>query len=197
LDKDGKVYYGDRPPQSVESERMQVDPTDVPERPDEGDLQRRRLLEQAEKAAQRRIEARRARTASKQAERQRRLAKEQQCLQARKQLALLQALHLPAYRDEEGKFRAKWKYDTYQGEHEYLDDATRVSVIECARQEVAMKCQRPDDVDAQNLARRQWIRSERCAAARAELELLERPRARTPRQTLEEKRQRAEMYCKE
>jgi hypothetical protein len=43
---------------------------------------------------------------------------------------VLQELHLPAYRDEQDEFRAKWKYDTYQGKREYLDDGMRASAIE-------------------------------------------------------------------
>lgn len=196
VDKDGKVHFGDKPPQGMESERMQVEPSAVPVQPDEGELRRRRLLEQAEKDAARRIEAQRARAAAEQAEKEEHLAQEQRCLEARKQLAVLQE-QLPVYRDEEGKFRAKWLHDTYQGERKYLDDAIRTSEIKRARQKIATNCQRPDDAEEQELARKQWIRGEWCAAARADLEALERPGARTPRQTLEEKRQEVERYCNE
>jgi hypothetical protein len=86
-----------------------------------------------------------------------RLAQEQYCLEARQQLAILQEMQLPAYRDEHGKFHAKWKYDTYQGKREYLDDAMRASAIEQAREKVAAYCKHPDDAKEQELARKQWI----------------------------------------
>jgi hypothetical protein len=195
IDEDGKVHYSDKPAQNVETERMKMEPSNVPKRPNEGQL-RLRLREQAEKEAALRIEARRARSGAERAEREEHLAQERRCLEARKQLAVLQE-QLPVYRDEKGKFRAKWLRDTYQGRREYLDDATRASEIGRVQQTITSYCQNRDDAEEQELARKQWIRSEHCFAARADLEALERPGARAPRQTLEEKRQVVERYCKE
>jgi hypothetical protein len=195
VDEDGKIHFGDIPPQDVESERMQVQPMVFPVHP-EGELRRRRLLEQAEKDAARRIEAGRAKAAAERAELEERSAKEQRCREARKQLAVLQE-KLPIYRDEEGKLRAKWLRDTYRGERQYLDDAMRTSEIERARRKIATVCQYPDDAEEQDHARKQWIRSEFCAAARAELEALEQPGARASRQTVEEKRQTVKRFCNE
>lgn len=121
---------------------------------------------------------------------------EERCLKARKRLAILQQ-QLAVYRDKEGKLRAHWKYDTYKGEREYISDATRTSEIERVRQEIAMNCPNPNDAEAQNLARKKWIKSEYCASARADLEALEQPEAKATQQDLREKRQKVESYCKE
>lgn len=196
VDKDGAVHYSDHPPQEIKSERLQLETTGMPGRPDEGELRRRRALDRLERDAEQRMEARRARSVAKRAQRSERLAQEQRCLEARRQLAVLQE-QLPVYRDEGGRFRAKWLRDTYQGAREYLDDKTRASEIERVLQRIATTCQHPDDAEQQDLARRQWIRSEYCAAARVGLEALERPRSRATRQALEEQRQEVEAYCQE
>jgi len=128
---------------------------------------------------------------------EKRLAQEQQCLEARKQLAVLQELHLLAYRDEQGEFRAKWKYDTYQGKREYLDDGMRASTIEQAREKIIANCKNPDDTKEQELARINWVRSEHCAKHRVELEALERPSAKAVTQDLEKKRRLVKMYCED
>jgi len=196
VDKEGKVHYSDKPPRDVGSKHMQIEFPDSSRPPDEGELRRRRLLEQAEKDSARRIEAQRAKSAAERAAREERSAQEQRCLEARKQLAVLQE-QLPVYRDTEGKFHAKWLHDTYKGAREYLDDATRAAGMDRVRQQIVTVCQHPDDTADQDLARKQWIMSERCAAARADLEALEQPRAKTPRQTLEEKREEVKRYCKD
>jgi hypothetical protein len=129
------------------------------------------------------------------AEKEERLAQEQHCLEARKQLAVLQELHLPVYRDEKGQFRAKWEYDTYQGKQEYLNDAMRASATEQAREKVVANCKHPNDAKEQKIARKQWIRSEYCAKHKAELEALEKPSSRAANQDIEKKRRLVNMYC--
>jgi hypothetical protein len=124
------------------------------------------------------------------------LREEERCIEARKQLAMLQ-LQRPVYRDKEGKLHARWKYDTYKGEREYLSDAARPAEIERVRQEILASCQNPDDANAQELVRKEWVKSEYCVAARADLEALERPEAKTTQQELREKRQEVDKYCKE
>lgn len=129
------------------------------------------------------------------AEKEQRIAQEQRCLEARKQLAVLQELHLPVYRDEKGQFRAKWQYDTYQGKREYLNVAMRASATESARENVVAICEHPYDAKEQEIARKQWIRSEYCAKYKAELEALEKPSTHAVQQDLEEKRRIVKMYC--
>lgn len=195
VDKDGRIHYSDKPSSQFESRRVRTESTDVPKQTDEGEALRR-LREQSEQATKNRSEAQRARSAAEQAANEERLAQEQRCLKARKQLAVLQE-QLPVYRDEKGEFRAKWSGDTYQGKREYLDNATRASEVKVVRQNIATYCENPDNAKAQELATKKWRKSEHCAAARADLEALARPQARTSQQTLDEKRQFIEKNCKE
>jgi hypothetical protein len=50
---------------------------------------------------------------------------DQRCVYLRKQLISLQQ-QLPVYGVEGGKFRTVSQYDEYEGDREYLDDATRI-----------------------------------------------------------------------
>ena len=118
------------------------------------------------------------------------------CQKARKQLELLQQ-QLPVYRDEEGKLHVKWKYDAYQGNREYLDDATRAAEITHTRQKIESSCSQENNAKDQSLAHKQFIKSEYCAAARADLEAIERPEARTPRREIDEQRRKVHLYCNE
>ena len=196
VDKNGVVHYSDQPSQDVKSERMQTKPAAAPAQSNEGELQQRHKFEQTKEELERRIEARRARAASEQAKREERLAQAQRCFEEKKQLSILQ-MQRPVYRDETGKFRFKWLHDTYQGEREYIDDATRASEIERARQKIVTLCEHPDDSEEQCRARIKVIKSEYCVVGRIELEALEKPDARASRQALEEKRQEVDNYCKE
>ena len=191
VDEEGRVHYSDKPTDTHKSKEVDIEPAPSPEKIE-------KAREQAEKLKQRAHEKTVADQLGKEKrleEKEKRLAQEQQCLEARKQLAVLQELHLPAYRDEQGEFHAKWKYDTYQGNREYLDDGMRASAIEQAREKVIANCKNLDDTKEQELARIIWIRSEHCAKHRVELEALERPSAKTVTQDLEKKRQLVKMYC--
>ena len=189
VDEEGRVHYSDKPTDKHKTKEVDVEPGPSPE---EIDMAR----ERAEKLKQRSLEEP-AKESVDQSENENRLAQEQYCLEARQQLAVLQEMHLPVYRDGQGKFRAKWKYDTYQGKREYLDDAMRASAIEQVREKVAANCKHPDDAKKQELARKQWIKSEYCAKHRVELEALEQPSAHTVRQDLEKKRRLVKKYCGE
>ena len=191
VDEEGRVHYSDKPTDKHKTKDVDVEPGPFPE-------EIGRARERAGKLKQRSLE-KPANEAVDQPENENRLAQEQYCLEARQQLAVLQEMHLPAYRDEQGRFRAKWKYDTYQGKREYLDDTMRASAVEKAREKVAANCKHkhPDDAKEQELARKQWIRSEYCAKHRVELEELEQPSAHAVRQDLEKKRRLVKMYCGE
>lgn len=197
VDKNGAAHFSDIPPQGIESRHIQLSPTDASTTaPDEGELRRRRLLENADSEATRRIKAQQARSAAKQAQQAAELERKKHCLEAREALAVLQE-KLPVYRDDEGKLRNSWAYDTYKGKRTYISDAARPAEISRVQEQIKRLCAQPDDEKKQDLARKQMIRSAYCAAARADLQALERPNARTPPQALEAKRKQVEFYCRE
>jgi hypothetical protein len=192
VDEGGRVHYSDSQPPDAECEKIEIKQerndncTDIAER--------KRRLDEAEKAADRRIDERRKRLAAVQAGREAHLAKQEKCFDARKQLVVLQ-MQMPVYRDMDGNIRAAWKYDTYKGEREYLDDAARTAEIANTKKLITTLCQHPDDTVARANARKQWLRSERCAAARSDLEALQRPQSKSSDQAIEDKRQEVDRYC--
>jgi len=193
VDEKGGVHYSDKPTDTHKTEEVNIEPGPSPE-------EIKKASEKAEELKQRfhkEYDSDQLEAEKRLEEKEEQLAQEKQCLEARMQLAVLQELNLPAYRDEQGEFRAKWKYDTYQGNREYLDDAMRASAIEQAREYVIASCVNPDDAKEQELARSKWIRSERCAKHRVELEALERPGSRAVTQDLEKKRRLVKMYCED
>jgi len=192
--EDGRVYYSDKQPQDIECEKIEIEHRD-PDKCAEIAESRRRL-EEAEKQADQRIEERRKKLAAEQSGREARLAKQQQCHEARKQLVILQT-QIPVYRDTEGRIRAAWMYDTYKGEREYLDDAARAAEIKSTKKLIAANCQNADDREAQAQARKRWIRSERCAAARSQLQAMKRPQAKSTDQAIEDKQREVDLYCED
>jgi len=192
VDQHGNTQYGDKPPPGAASERVRVTPLAPP--PDEGELRRRQLLEQADQDARRRLEEQRARAAEEQAQREAQAARAQRCLAARMQLAMLRA-QLPVYRDEQGKLHAKWLHDSYQGERDYLGDAERKVTIEQTWKDIHAECRHPDDPVAQEQAHRKWVRAERCAAARTELADLKQAGPRTSPQDVRDKQEEVDRFC--
>ncbi len=193
VDEAGQVDFGDKPPSEIEGTRVDL-PAAPP--PDEGELRRLRLHQQADEDSARRVGLQREQAAADRAHRASVVAKRGSCPDTRKQLDVLQE-RAPVYRDENGKFHVKWMRDPYQGTREYLDDATRAAEIEGVRGEISAHCRVPDNAAEQSNARRLQIRSEWCEAARAELAALERPSARASKWDLERKRQKVRDYCKE
>jgi len=193
--EDGRVHYSDRQPQDIECEQIEIEHRDLDKCAAEIAESRRRL-EEAEKQADHRIEERRKKSAAEQASRDARVSKQQQCLDARKQLAVLQT-QIPVYRDTEGRIRAAWMYDTYKGEREYLDDAVRAAEINSTKKLITANCHNPDDREAQVQARKQWIRSERCAASRSQLQAMRRPQAKSTDQAIQDKQREVDLYCKD
>jgi hypothetical protein len=191
-DEEGHVHYSDKPTEIYKTKKVDIEPGPSPE-------EIKRAREDAEALKQRSHEESSVDQLGKEnrlAEREKQLAQEQLCLEARKQLAILQELQLPVYRDEKGQFRAKWQYDTYQGKREYLSDTMRTSETERVRENVVANCKHPDDAKEQEIARNQWIRSQYCAKYKAELETLEKPSARAAQQDLERNRRLVEINCK-
>ena len=103
----------------------------------------------------------------------------------------------PVYRDDQGKWGANWQFDTYKGERTYLDDTDRPTALTRARKNVEAHCENPADPQAQAFARNRWIFSERCAAAQADLESLERPAAKNPKTVVEKQRRLVQLYCED
>lgn len=192
VDEEGNVHYSDNPPQNAETERVQLPSTPDPKGDPSEALWRR--LEQAEKATERRFEERQAASAAKEGERAAQVARDQRCLKTRKQLISLQQ-RLPVYRDEEGTFRTRSDYDAYEGEREYLDDASRTLEIDRVRHDITTNCEYPDDPKEQSLAYRERAMSKRCETARVGLKAVQRTEARSSQQSIEDARELVEKYC--
>ncbi len=192
VDEEGIVHYSDNPPQNAESERVQLPSTPGPKSNPSEVL--RRVLEQDEKATKRRSEARQVVSAAREGERAAQVARDQRCLESRKQLISLQQ-PLLVYRDEEGIFRTVSTHNTYEGEREYLDDATRTLEIDRVRHDIMTNCERPDDPKEQFLAGQERMMSMLCETARADLKAVQRANARSPRQTIEDARESVDKYC--
>ncbi len=195
VDEDGNVYYSDQaPPEGQEAEELILDST--PSAADVRDAQERtaRLKTKQQTSQNQRSEERQSESAAKEGKRAAQVARDDRCLEARKQLISLQQ-RLPVYRDEEGIFRTLSVYNTYEGEREYLDDATRALEIDRVRHDVTTNCEHPDDPKKQFLASRERMKSMQCETARADLKAKQRADAKSPRQSIEDARDLVEKYC--
>lgn len=196
-DADGQLQYGDVPPPGVKAERVgrPVDPGLSPEAAQERLNQIR--LDDAGRDAEREARAR-ARAKSDAAAAAARAERARRCQAAWDALAALESQR-PVYRDEEGGLRLKrgqgWP-DTYSGERQYLDDATRASETARYRAEAQQNCE--PDADAQaalQSADEGRRRQERCDAAQADLAALRRPEAHAAQRDLERQVERVEEEC--
>ncbi len=197
VDKDGNVHYSDSPPSDVITEKIQPPPA-----PSKDDIRRAQaaanvLIEQQRASADQRAQGREEKRLQKADSQVTAAIEERVCLDARMQLEVLKAPQTPVYRDDQGKWRASWRHDTYKGERTYLDDADRPTALTRARKNVEAHC--VVDPQAQDFARTRWILSERCAAAKADLEFLERPDARNWNQktAFEKQRRLVQTYCED
>ncbi len=189
VDKDGTVHYSDTPPPETETTLEQVEIPDSPPappapqhtvssaapRPDPPSLSDA----PGENGDAMTLEIRKGR-----------------CERAREEIGLL-VRQLPVYLDEAGNIRVKWEYDSYRGKREYLDDAARKRELRRVHREITTFCEDPHDIEKQAAADRRYVRSEKCALVRAELEAAEKPSARSTRQELEERRRLVALYCDE
>lgn len=190
VDKDGNIHFGDVPPEGQEAQRLELE-TEPPREPCDAVLT---IIDQSQRSSERRAEERRREAALEQDAEQARIDAEGQCIFFRKQLNALQQ-KLPVYRDEAGFLRTVAVYDTYEGDRQFLDDATRAREMDRYREKIEATCSDPDDPEAQRLAGRERITSKRCEAALADLEAVSRPEARSSRQAIEKARQTARLYC--
>ena len=189
VDEEGNVHYGDSPPDDADAERIHIE-AHTPEQMAPADT---KLLEDAEERYRRLAEDREARAAAKLSEEEARSNRDQRCVYLRKQLISLQQ-RLPVYRDEEGKFRTLSEYDVYEGEREYLDDATRVQEMEGVKREIDRACEEPGDRGEQSMAAWDRMKEKRCESARLNLKEAQRDR-RSPRQTIEDAQAEVDRYC--
>jgi len=195
IDEDGVVHYSDSPPEDAASELVHIE-SDAREHTDAATA---RLLERAQENAKQRAKVRQAKSAAEQAAAQDRLAQQQRCVYARKQLISLRQT-MPVYRDEEGTFRNSsvrniYVYDTYGGEREYLDDATRAREIDRVLRDILTTCENPLDANEQFRAGWEQMESRRCETALAKLKAVQQPEERSPRQDVEDAREEVEQYC--
>lgn len=189
VDEEGNVHYGDSPPDDADAERIHIE-AHTPEQMAPADA---KLLEDADERYRRLAEDREARAAARLSEEQARSNRDQRCVYLRKQLISLQQ-QLPVYRDEEGKFRTLSKYDVYEGEREYLDDATRAQEIEGVKREIDRACEEPGDRGEQSMAAWDRMKEKRCESARLELREAQRDE-RAPTQTIEDAQAEVDRYC--
>ena len=195
VDEDGNVHYSDQAPsKGHEAEELILDST--PSAADVRDAQERtaRLKTKQQTSQNQRFEEGQSESAAKEGKRAAQVARDERCLEARKQLISLQR-QLPVYRDEEGKFRTLSVYNTYEGEREYLDDATRALEIDRVRQDITTNCEHPDDPKEQFLAYLERAKSKRCETASVGLKAVQRTEARSSQQSIEDARELVEKYC--
>jgi len=191
VDEDGNVQFSDEPPDGVESEVIELKTTKPPSSPSV--IGRPRTNQPTgsglDPAAAEREAARLELLANQQL-----AALERRCNEAR---VALEVLHqgMPVYRVGDGEFRAAWKGDTFKGTRTYLDDATRSKEIDAALRKLVMNCENPLDMEEQYKASSKWERSERCTAARADLEAVTQPYARAPDQSIAERQKLVDQYC--
>jgi len=189
VDEEGNVHYSDSPPENVEAELVVIE-EHVPQRTLPNNT---KLLEDAEERYRRLAEDREARADARLSEEQARSARDRQCVYERKQLISLKQ-RLPVHRDEEGKFRTLSEFDVYEGEREYLDDATRAQEIERVSRKIDRACDEPDDRGERFMAGWDRMKEKRCESARLKLKEAQQDK-RAPRQTIEDAQSEVERYC--
>jgi hypothetical protein len=193
VDAEGNVHFGDAPPRGQQAEPVAVE---VPRHghPDEGERRRLELLQEAEQAVRERLAARERQAAEQDAAATARAQRQDECLSARIRLELLRDQR-PLYWDDQGALRGAWKYDTYKGPRSYLNYQERAVELARAQARVEEVCDHPDDADEQAAARRQWVATQRCAAARADLEMLQDPASHATGDDVARQEQRVARWC--
>ena len=193
VDKDGNAHYSDSPPSDVITEEIEPPPDPTKDNIRRTQARTDLLIEQQRASADLSAQEHQEKRLQK-AESQVTAIEERVCLDARMQLEVLKEQN-PVYSDDQGKWRTSWQHDTYKGERIYLDDADRPTALTRARKNVEAHC--VVDPQAQDFARTRWIFSELCAAAKADLEFLERPDSHDPKTVVEKQRRIVQTYCED
>ena len=189
VDEDGNVVFTDEPAENADSEVVELAPYDPPSTPTPiGRVRHNDQLDQdLQQIDRKRIDNLVQEQVSDHARR---------CNEAR---VALEVLHqgMPVYRVGDGKYRAHWSGDTYEGPRVYLSDTERESAIEAQIHKLALNCTDPLSLEQQNEASASWYNNEKCMAARVNLEDLLRPGSRAPDQSIEERQKIVDRYCNE
>ena len=187
VDEDGNVVFTDEPPADVESEIVDLPSFDPPSTPTPIGRVRRPTgpLQDIDKAERRRIDN----LVQDQV-----LAHERRCTEAR---VALEVLHqgMPVYWVGDSEYRAAWSGDTYEGPRAYLSEEQREAAINDELRKLVINCTEPLSEEQQEEASRNWLKEEKCAAARKDLELFLKPNSRTPDEFLEQKLKIVKQYC--
>lgn len=189
LDEHGNAHFGDKPPQHIDSKRLEVELQTGSVPVIEEKSKQQLLREQAEQENQRLLgEMIKQKTIEKEANVSR-------CIEARRKLAVLWQ-DIPVYRDEQGKLRVHWAQDPYQGKRRYISDSQRAAEVNKAGNITIMNCENPGNADEYKQIFNDWYSEQHCAAARAELEHHEKSSSRSSSETIKDKRAAVSKYCK-
>lgn len=191
---DGQLNYGDAPPRGVASERLALGVPEAAAVAGEAAASPAPIAGQEAGSPGGTAAGTAAADAAGPARMATMSPRERQCLEARMRIAMLRE-QLPIFRDTQGKLHVDWRYDSFRGARQYINDLTRNAEIARAGEVVASSCDHPDDPAEQALARKRWMMSQYCARQRAALAAAARPEARTPDDELDARRDMVARYC--
>ena len=184
---DGNVVFTDEPPADVESEIVEIPSYGPPSTPTPiGRVGHAPDKNQhVDELEQQRIDGLVQEQVS---------AHERRCTEAR---VALEVLHqgMPVYWVRDGEYRAAWYGDTYEGTRGYLSEKQRENAIDGQLRKLALNCTEPFDEEQQEKAAIDWLKAEKCMAARKDLELYLEPKSRAPDGFLDRKREVVDRYC--
>lgn len=193
-DADGNVLFSDRPPAGVTKKPVEVRSA-APSAGSQEELEARRQRQaRALRGAERRIEKRKEGALRKAADAEALKVQRRACIDARKAYDVL-SQRAPVYKADNGRYRVAWINDAYEGERAYVDDADRERVLNDAARSIYELCEDPASASAQAQAVNELIREEKCEAERADLEMAERPQAKTTNDELKQRRNRVKALC--
>lgn len=189
VDEQGNVHFSDKAPAGGRAETIIVEPPPVPATPDEGELRRLQLIEDAQAAD--RYQADQAELPEQQEDAG---ARAEACYQTRAQYFWLQR-EAPVYRDASGAYRSLWRNETYQGERQYLAEEDRAAAKEEIRLQMLELCDNPYDAEEMAQARERWFAAELCASEKVRLEALLKPESRASRDDIATQQRRVSDLC--
>jgi hypothetical protein len=184
VDANGKVHFGDRPPEGVATEKVDVKDTNVQESvhlqapPPSGDTAASApggpFLSRDEEEARAREFA-------------------ENCAAARRDVAVL-TQRMPVYRAEDGSLQAAWENDTYRGARRYIEEPERAAELQRADDAIDTWCEQPGSGAAQAEATDAMLQEEFCEAARAQLANIQADKRRT-RDAIESQQREVDRHC--
>ncbi|MEZ5553190.1 MAG: DUF4124 domain-containing protein [Pseudomonadales bacterium] len=190
VDEQGNVHFSDKAPAGNRADTIVVEPPQVPETPDEGELRRLQLIRDAQAADRYQADLTAASPSAEDGS-----ARAEACYQTRAQYFWLQR-EAPVYRDASGAYRSAWRNETYQGERQYLADAERAAAREDIRQQLLEVCDNPYDAEEMAQAQERWLAAELCASEQVRLDALLKPESRAGRDDIENQQRRVADICR-